>query len=155
MAEIKYFRYLVTPKNGYWLDEEHIRVVESRYSASYVGYWTIRNKKGEWTEEPVDCFYCANPDISKGHSNYFGMFTMGGETFIVNAESAFDSPIYGIQLKSGECLVSRYRHDYVEKGGCFIDGGRDYCRVGGTEKLVKIWCRNGRFDIEEDVESVI
>lgn len=147
--------YIQTPENGFWLNRKQIELVEEKYGARYIGYWTVRNKKGNWTEEPVDCFYNPDPNLDRGHSNYFGMFTMDGNVYIVNAESAFETPITGILLESGECLVSRHRHDFVEKDGCFIDGGRDYCRVGGTGKLVKIWCKDGKFDIKEDTESPI
>ena len=39
-------------------------------------------------------------------------------------------------LLCGKVLVSTYRHDFVECGcrnGTFIDGGRDYTRVGGID----------------------
>ena len=37
-------------------------------------------------------------------------------------------------LKCGDVIESTYRHDWVQCscGACFVDGGRDYMRVGGN-----------------------
>lgn len=39
----------------------------------------------------------------------------------------------------GTIITSRYTHDYVEHDGCFIDGGRDYARYGGSITLMTIY----------------
>lgn len=31
----------------------------------------------------------------------------------------------------GYVLQSKHRHDFVVYGDCFVDGGLDYCRIGG------------------------
>ena len=93
-----------------------------------------------------------NPDRSKGHSNYFGMYSAPGiGPMITNAESAFSEPITGLLTEDGEVIVSRYRHDYVEKGPYMIDGGRDYLRTSGNNadgKLVKVTVVDGEFQFE-------
>ena len=119
------------PENGYHFNKEGIRKIEEMKSATYMGYWATKNPHGGWNETPVDVFYVENPDRSLGHSNYFGMFVQGGKVYINNAESAFSEPIAGIHTRDGTAIVSRYRHDYVERGGCMIDGGRDYTRTSG------------------------
>jgi len=51
----------------------------------------------------------------------------------------------------GEVLVSRYRHDYVEKGPYMIDGGRDYLRTSGNAvagKLVEVTVVDGEFQFK-------
>lgn len=36
-------------------------------------------------------------------------------------------------LKCGDIIESTYRHDFVKCScrSCFVDGGNDYCRIGG------------------------
>jgi hypothetical protein len=122
--------FVNTPKDGYHLTEKQISIAEEKYGAKYMGYWcTKRLDGGSWNERPVDVFYQPNPDTSKGHSNYFGLFVQEGNLWITNAASAFEEPITGIVCEDGEVIVSRFRHDYVTKGDRMIDGGRDYVRA--------------------------
>lgn len=142
--------YVEIPSKGYFLSEEGIKKVEERYGARYMGYWAIHTRQDpmwgpSWGETPVDVFYQPNPDTSKGHTNYFGIFQRRGETLICNAESAFSEAIYGIVLKSGEVMVSRYRHDCVMKEGHMIDGGRDYIRTGASGRGVIVKVVDGEF----------
>ena len=41
--------------------------------------------------------------------------------------------------KCGDILQSKYRHDFkmCRCGSCYIDGGDDYCRVGGDKKDIE------------------
>lgn len=45
-------------------------------------------------------------------------------------------------LNCGEILESKYRHDFQQcncKNQTFVDGGNDYCRIGGQNlDLIKI-----------------
>lgn len=141
--------FVETPKQGYFLNEDSIAKVETMYGAQYLGYWAIKTKFGSWAEEPVDVFYQPNPDVSKGHTNYFGIFSRGGSVYICNAESAFEEEMVGVACPSGEVLVSRYRHDCVMKEGLMIDGGRDYIRRSGAGKDVLIGIDGGNFVIRE------
>lgn len=132
------------PKDGYWFSGAQIPKIEERYKAKYLGYWAIKDSHDNWTEEPVDVFYVADPDKSKGHTHYFGLFQQKDlSVMICKADSAFSEPIVGIRLENSEVLVSRYRHDCASKGEgadeVFIDGGRDYLRVGGNNlELVEV-----------------
>lgn len=113
-----------------------IDVIEQKYGgAIYMGPWTTKRPNGGWNDLPVEVFYQPNPDTEKGHSHYFGIFVRENQVFITNAESAFSEPIAGVLASSGEVVVSRYAHDFVQREGFFIDGGRDYCRLGGTAAL--------------------
>ena len=70
---------------------------------------------------------------------------------ITDAASAFCEPITGLLTDDGEVLVSRYRHDYVEKGPYMIDGGRDYLRTSGNAtagKLVEVTVVDGEFQVK-------
>jgi hypothetical protein len=59
----------------------------------------------------------------------------GRHVYITDAASAFSEPMTGSLCDDGEVIVSRYRHDYVEKKGAMIDGGRDYVRTAGTKSI--------------------
>lgn len=70
---------------------------------------------------------------------------------ITDAASAFSEPITGLLTDDGEVIVSRYRHDCVQKGPYMIDGGRDYLRTSGSNtdgKLVKVTVVDGEFQFE-------
>lgn len=128
--------FVKIPEDGYWFKSAGIRKIEEKYGAKYMGYWCTKAPGGYWNESPVDVFYVENPDTSKGHTNYFGMFIKTdpytgestGSVYITEASTAFSDPISGILTDDGEVIVSRYRHDYVTKGNYMIDGGRDYTR---------------------------
>jgi hypothetical protein len=47
----------------------------------------------------------------------------------------------GIRCKAcKDVVVSKHRHDFVhcKCGACFVDGGRDYLRYGGTLNNIEI-----------------
>jgi hypothetical protein len=129
----------IDTSKGYHFKEDGIRKIEENYGAKFMGYWAIKTQNG-WSETPVDVFYQPNPDTSKGHTHYFGMYEKDGVAWICDASSAFAEPIIGIMAEDGEVLVSRYRHDYREKDGVMIDGGRDYVRrsLTGMPVIVEI-----------------
>ena len=127
-------------KSPYWFKADGIKKIEELKSAVHMGHWCTRAPDGNWNEQPVDLFYVANPDISKGHSHYFGMFYRNHTLYITNGESAFptDNNIIGVLADDGEVLVSRFRHDYQERKGAMIDGGRDYTRASSPARYVKV-----------------
>jgi len=142
--------FIKTPESGYHFTTGEIAILAKHYGAQYLGYWTIKRESG-WSDQPVDVFYQPNPDVSKGHSHYFGMFRLEDKVLITNAESAFNEPITGLLTENGEVIVSRYRHNCVVKGSYMIDGGRDYLRTSGNSadgKLVKVTVENGGFQFE-------
>ena len=144
--------FINTPKDGYWLKEANIKKAEELYGAKYMGYWCTKRLNGEsWNDNPVDVFYQPNPDTEKGHKHYFGLFVQGGVLYITDATSAFSDPITGIETDDGEVIVSRYRHDYVEKDKYMIDGGRDYLRTSGGP-FVRIRVDGPEFVIERIVK---
>jgi hypothetical protein len=76
--------------------------------------------------------------------------------YITEASSAFSDLIAGIPTSDGEVIVSRYRHDYVEKDGRMIDGGRDYVRAS-MHPTVNITVDGDKFVVSEreDIEEGI
>ena len=146
--------FIKTPKNGFHFDKDGIAKIEKGYGAKYMGYWTTKRPSGQWNDTPVDVFYQPNPDLSKGHSHYFGMYRDGLKAMICNAETAFSDPITGILTDDGEVIVSRYRRDFVLKGNYFIDGGRDYIRSSGG-KFVNVTVKDGEFVLKTSVEELL
>ena len=145
--------HVTTPEEGYWLNNVQIAKVEEQYKAKYMGYWCTKNFSGGWNEQPVDVFYVADPDTSKGHSNYFGMYyTETDQLMITNAESAFSEPMVGVECNDGEVLISRFRHDYVMKGDAFIDGGRDYYRYNPAFTLIEVTVKDGQFQFDRTLK---
>lgn len=131
----KYF--VKIPERAFWFAPDGIEKICQKYNAKYMGYWCTKRAWDHWNESPVDVFYVADPDRSKGHSNYFGMFIRNGEVYITNAESAFSETMDGVVNKDGEVIISRYRHDYRAGDTCDIDGGRDYTKLTGDIKNVE------------------
>jgi hypothetical protein len=147
--------HIPIPDNGYWLSGAQIPKFEEHYNSKYMGYWCTKHPRGGWNEQPVDVFYNANPDTSKGHSHYFGLFLNNNSLMITNAESAFSQPIVGVECEDGEVLVSRYRHDYVMKGDRFIDGGRDYYRYNPNFELINVTVKDGLFEFDRNFDHSI
>lgn len=140
--------FIKTPDSYHFDHKLAIEMVEKHYNAKYMGYWTVKRENGEWSEMPVDVFYQPNPDVSKGHSHYLGLFTVPGTgVMITDAASAFSEPITGLLTDDGEVIVSRYRHNCVTKDNYMIDGGRDYVRTSGG-KLVEVTVVDGEFQFK-------
>lgn len=110
----------------------HAFAVEEKYNASFVGYFSIKDKDGKYTDSPVEVYYQPNPKTELGHTNYFGLFQRDGTTFICNAASAFEEPISGIKAENGNIIFSGHNHDYRRSSdnSVFVDGGRSYLRCG-------------------------
>lgn len=142
--------FVTIPEEGYYLKQEQIAVVEKTYNAKYMGPWCTKNTKGQWNTGPVDVFYQPNLDTEKEYSAYFGIFNRDGVVYITDASSAFSEPITGIICEDGEVIVSRYRHDYVQKGDRMIDGGRNYTR-SSLHPTAIVTVINGKFVIEANV----
>lgn len=132
-----------------WFPRESIKKIENQYKAKYMGYWCIRDKTGNWSDVPVEVFYQQNPDISKGHSHYFGLFVHMEKVMITDAASAFSGQINGI-LEDDIVYVSRYRHDFTRtpRRGSSIDGGRDYLNLSGDPitELVSVAVNKDSFE---------
>lgn len=90
-----------------------------------MGYYDLPNRDG------IEVFYQANPKTELGHSNYMGLFyDTQGFPWVTNAKSITEAKYPAIEVRPGEFIVSRYRHNYVvdPDSGAFIDGGLAYTR---------------------------
>lgn len=138
--------HVTIPNKGYHFSADGIRKIEDMYKAKYMGYWCTKTPSGIWNEMPLDVFYQPNPKVEEGHTHYFGLYrNYAGEVCITSADSAFSDPMYGVLCEDNEVIISRYRHDYQEKEGKMIDGGRDYLRTNQGMRLVKVTVDNGQF----------
>lgn len=154
-------------RTPYHFTENGIKTIEEKYNAQYMGYWCTLRPSGGWNETPVDVFYVKNPDTSRGHTNYFGMFVRDDKTMITDASSCFSEAMIGV-AENDTVYVSRYRHDYtVTPSGACIDGGRDYTKtsvvrptakdmldiaeivLSNTSRLVNVSVKNGEFEFSE------
>ena len=122
--------YIETPTRGYHFRPEDLKIISDKYGAKYLGYFQKKLPDGMgYRETPIDVWYQPNPDISKGHSHYFGMYIQDGRAWITDACRCFEEPIVGMLCDDyEEVIISRFRHDYVSKKGAMIDGGRAYTR---------------------------
>lgn len=114
--------------------------VEKHCGGKFIGDFCTEHPRGGWNEVPVAVFYQPNPDVSKGHTHYFGIFVQHNSLYITDASSVVKEPFTGIVADNGEVIFSRYRHDYrtSSDGSVFIDGGRDYVRCNKPERLVQL-----------------
>jgi hypothetical protein len=114
-----------------FLPKEAIEKIEKKYNATYVFESCIKDKKGNWCNSPTAIFYAeeAHPE----GSNYFAIYPdyQSNAYMITNAITAVTDPFDAV-LVDEEVIYSRYRHDYREHKGVFVDGGRDYTRCGGS-----------------------
>lgn len=122
---------------------EMYKKVETMRDAKFIGEFAI---KGFETHIPV--FY--NKVKHPRGSHYFGLYHTAwfpnilrphsdevGNWMICDAGSVEDYFWFGFEFGDG-ILYSRSRHDYREKDGYFIDGGRDYTRYGFPESGPKL-----------------
>lgn len=121
------------------IGEKGISHFEKKYNATYVADLCLKDRYGNWANEPAAIFYQDTPPVP-GYSHYFAIVVRGKETFITSGESAVSEPIAGIQADDGEIIFSRYRHDFrrSKDESVFIDGGRDYTKHNNPERLVEI-----------------
>jgi hypothetical protein len=131
-----------------WIKPNGIKIIEDKMNARYVFESCLKNKNGGWANMPVAVFYTetAHPE----GSNYFGVYqNMDGKTMIANAITATE-PFDGVAIDD-EVIYSRYRHDFREHNGVFVDGGRDYTKYGGERineaKIVQLKVINDHVEL--------
>jgi len=129
--------------------DKQIALIENKYDAKYVFESCIKDINGNWANFPIAIFY-TEEKYPEG-SNYFGLYiNEDRETIICDGISATE-PFIGVRIND-IVVYSRYRHDYHEFSGVFIDGGRDYLRYGGDNnentEIVKIKVVKDKLEIE-------
>lgn len=121
------------------IGEKGIEHFEKQYNAKYVADLCLKDRDGNWANEPTAIFYQETPPVP-GYSHYFAIIVRGRQTLITSGESAVSEPIAGITADDGEVIFSRYRHDCrsSKDKSVFIDGGRDYTKHNNPSRLVEI-----------------
>lgn len=133
-------------RDPYYFTAAGVKKIEEMRNATYMGYWCGKTKEGGWAERPLDVFYQPDPDVEKGHTNYFGLIVKGGQVLITDASSCFSEPMSGV-LENDTIYVSRYRHDFVQTpGGKIIDGGRDYTKTNAGVGIVTVTVNGDQFE---------
>jgi hypothetical protein len=121
--------YLYTPKQ-YWV--LNIESIEKNRNCKYVGDFAIKDRNGNWGEEPCSIFWQETPPV-EGYSHYFAVFKRhsDGQAYITSGESIENLVMIGAVAENGEVIYSRFRHDcvYSSDGTAMIDGGRDYTKM--------------------------
>ena len=104
---------------------KYLREVTKKYGGKFIGTF----ERGG-TLLFMDVFYQENPNKTKGHSHYFGLYKNLADDllYICNAHQAASETYPAIELPNGEFLVSRGQHDYVTHGDMMLDGGPAYFR---------------------------
>ncbi len=110
----------------------NVDYAEEHYDARYVGSYSIPGVG----DGPFLVFYTDNPDRTKGHDNYFGLYRhpLNDEVHIFNAGKIRAAIFSAIEIAPGDFLVSRSVHDYVTRGNAFLDGGPYYTRYNPNHK---------------------
>ena len=130
-----------------FLKPDSIAKVEDMYKAKYVFESCLKGRNGNWLNFPVAIFYTkeAHPE----GSNYFALYRHpADEAFrITDGISAVEETYTGIAV-GNDVAYSRYRHDFRSLGDCFVDGGRDYLRSGGSpDSVVKFRVVEDRLEL--------
>lgn len=135
------------------IGEKGINHFEQKYNATYVADLCLKDKYGNWANEPAAIFYQETPP-QPGYSNYFAVVVHGTQAYITSGESAVSEPIAGIRADDGEIVFSRYRHDFRKSkdDSVFIDGGRDYTKHNNPSRLVEITIVDGEI-LYKNLES--
>lgn len=137
------------------IGEKGIEHFEKQYNATYVADLCLKDREGNWANEPAAIFYQETPPVP-GYSHYFAIIVRGRQTLITSGESAVSEPITGVVADDGEVIFSRYRHDYriSKDNSVFIDGGRDYIRCSSTSRLVEINIVDGEMLVKHLVNDL-
>ena len=136
----------------------NIKSIEKKFNGKYIGDFELPNANSSILMPKVtSVFYNENPDISKGHSNYFGVgvhyniinnIPQVESVYIQDAKIIEKAVYHGLVTKQG-ILVSCHRHHYITSKNKkhFIDGGLDYIHCSKGAKIVKVIIKNGKLEL--------
>lgn len=111
-----------------FLDEDAIKKIEDAYRCTYVFESCIKDKSGHWANMPCAIFYCQEKHPVGSH--YMAMFLNSDGKHLSVADGISATEDFN-GLKIGDQIIfSRYRHDFRDYAGQYVDGGRDYFKFG-------------------------
>lgn len=119
-------------------------VKEKHPDAVFIEEIAIELKGGGYTDNPGIVFYQENPPAP--YTNKFFAYyckpdlaaridgRQPKDQWVITGLKEDWNPVVeaAIHIPSRSLAISRYRHDYFAFPGGFIDGGRDYTRLGGS-----------------------
>jgi hypothetical protein len=113
-----------------FMNSSQIKIIENGYDAKYIYESELyHHEKDCWSNTLGAIFYQSNlKDVS--HSHWFAYFKRGDKFFITSAERTIKHQILAIEY-DGKYFYSHYTHDFISTPIGFIDGGRQYTRIGG------------------------
>jgi len=123
---------IIVGPSDHWAPSAISTILKRHPEASFVCETCVASRNG-WENRPALIFY--TPVAHPQGSNWFAIQQIQGNTYISNGISAVETPITGVIAKNGDVIYSRYRHDYrvSDDGSVFIDGGRDYTKLGSND----------------------
>lgn len=130
--------------------QREIETLERHYKAKYICESCLKTITKQWANYPAAFFYTEKPH-PRG-SNWFAIYYNTENKPMVTNGVVITEPFEGIQIDD-DVIFSRYRHDYREHRGVFVDGGRDYLRCGGQRydeaRVVKLKAIDDHLEIVE------
>lgn len=133
----------------YGFDHEYVKA-HFEGNPEYVGTFCVKKEP-----RPRAVYWVQNPDTAKGHKNYMTLQKndrnayVSGMTVEEMEEYRFQS---GIKCKNCKDVIYSVAHHDFRYCTCkanFIDGGREYTRIGGSDWLpVKIDLITGLYSEE-------
>lgn len=133
------------------LTSKQIALIEHHYKAKFVCETSIKTMTNRWTNYPAAIFYTKEPH-PKG-SNWFAVYHNTEDKIMITNGITATEPFHAITI-DGVVMYSRYRHDFFEKNGVFVDGGREYMRCGGQRmdgaKVVKLQIVEDRLELVDE-----
>lgn len=120
-------------KHVNWVGINHLSALKRLGADKYLGDVSINGTT-------CAMYFSKNPDRSKGHKPYVTL-GMVGETLYIGGYEKEDAKKYtkieGIMCHlCGDIIYSPHVHGMIYCGckKCFVDGGREYLRIGGEKK---------------------
>lgn len=129
---------------SYWTPKLQEYVKEKHPDAVFVEEIALKMVNGGYTDNPGVVLYQENPPdpyVNKFFAYYKKVDVLAyaegrapNDQWVIVGLPTFDPVVTALlNRKTGDLMISRYRHDYWTHGACFIDGGRDYLRYGGSD----------------------
>jgi hypothetical protein len=126
---------IVEPRLSYYTQDIVDKILQHYPDSKFVMESALLTRNG-WSLDTCLVFYTKNKHPEG--SNYMGVMVNDlGSVIVFNAIRCTE-PMSAFLTPSGKVVYSIHRHDFQtdEETGAFIDGGRDYTRIGGAESLL-------------------
>ena len=131
-------------------------VFENHPTARYVGQFPLRTSGDypSFTDWAADFYYVPDPDVSKGHSNYFAVYVRDEKVYITNGKHVEKLVCTVCIMHDGSYLYPRFQHDFRSVGDFFVDGG-SWVQSNDFPGYVTMWGRRGGDNIPQSFSMTI